>query len=317
MIDFEAKAKKINAVIVLPEANLDKRVYQVAKLLLSKKLSDIIVFGKKEDFDKSFNSPHCQIIDIESYPKKELAKQLYSLRQHKGLTQQKANSLIKNPIYFATMLLYNGLADGMVAGAYFSTSEIVLSALQIIKTKPTAKYVTASMLMIKNGQKPLLFGDVALIENPDANCLAEIAIANANFMDKVLGITPKVAMLSYSTCGSAKSEMVDKVAQATKIAQQKSDYLIDGEMQVDSALNKQIAEHKGATSQVAGDANVLIFPDLNAGNIAYKLVSNLAGYKAIGPIMLNLNKPVMDLSRGSSVEEILECVMLTKFLTQC
>ncbi len=310
------QAKKINATIILPEANADNRVYEACKIILKQKLAKIIVLGKAEQFDKSFKNKNCQIIDIDSYNRTDFSNQLFELRQHKGMTMQKATALVKKPLYFAMMLLKNNLADGLVAGACNTTADVLLPALQIIKAKQNKSVVTGSTLMIKNGCKPLLFGDVSLIENPTSDQLSEIAISNAEFMQNVMRLTPKVALLSYSTKGSAKNEMVTKVADAVKIANEKSNFLVDGEMQGDSALDKSTAYQKGVKSAVGGEANVLIFPDLNAGNIAYKLTSRLAGYTAIGPIMLNFNKPVNDLSRGSTVEEIVNTVVITKLLTQ-
>ncbi len=313
---MQQTAKQIDATIILPEANQDKRVYDACKMILKQKLANIIVFGKREQFEKSFYTPACQIVDIEAYNKADFAHQLFELRQNKGMTKQKANALVKKPLYFAMMMLYNNLADGVVAGACNTTADVLLPALQIIKTKPNKKFVTGSTLMLKDGCKPLLFGDVSLIENPDSETLAEIAISNAEFMQNVVKIEPKVALLSYSTKGSANNEMVTRVATATKLAQQNSKFMIDGEMQGDSALDLSTAKQKGVKSAVGGNANVLIFPDLNAGNIAYKLTSRLAGYTAVGPIMLNFKKPVNDLSRGSTVQEIVNTVIITKLQTQ-
>ena len=313
---MQQTAKQIDATIILPEANQDKRVYDACKMILNQKLANIIVFGKREQFDKSFYTPACQIVDIEAYNKADFAHQLFELRQSKGMTKQKANALVKKPLYFAMMMLYNNLADGVVAGACNTTADVLLPALQIIKTKPNKKLVTGSTLMLKDGCKPLLFGDVSLIENPDSETLAEIAISNAEFMQNVVKIEPKVALLSYSTKGSANNEMVTRVATATKLAQQNSKFMIDGEMQGDSALDLSTAKQKGVKSAVGGNANVLIFPDLNAGNIAYKLTSRLAGYTAVGPIMLNFKKPVNNLSRGSTVQEIVNTVIITKLQTQ-
>lgn len=308
------RAKNKDYTIVLPEANLDERVYKACEKILKEKLSKIIVFGKADDFSSNFKNSNCQIIDIENY--KDLAlfsSQLYELRKHKGMTEEDAKQLIKTPTYFAMMLVKNGLADGVVAGATYSTADVLRPALQIIKTKPNKKIVTGNMLMLKENCNPLVLGDVSLIEQPNSETLAEIAVANAEFMQNVIGLEPKVAMLSYSTKGSAKHEMVDKVIEATKLAQN-SGFKIDGEMQVDSALDIQTAHKKGITSEVGGNANVLIFPDLNAGNIGYKITARLGGYSAIGPIMLNFNKPVNDLSRGCTVDEIVQTVMITKLL---
>ena len=246
------QAKKNNATIILPEANADNRVYEACKIILKQKLAKIIVFGKAEQFDKSFKNKNCQIIDIDSYNRTDFSKQLFELRQHKGMTRQKATELVKKPLYFAMMLLKNNFADGLVAGACNTTADVLLPALQIIKAKQNKSVVTGSTLMIKNGCKPLLFGDVSLIENPTSDQLSEIAISNAEFMQNVMRLTPKVALLSYSTKGSAKNEMVTKVADAVKNANEKSNFLIDGEMQGDSALDKSTAYQKGVKSAVGG-----------------------------------------------------------------
>ena len=309
------KAKNETSTIVLPEANMDERVYVAAKNILKQKLAKIVVFGKEDEFDKSFHCENCQIIDIQNINNaQDFALQLYELRKHKGLTEQESADLIKNPIYYAVMMLQNNLADGIVAGAKFSTADILRPALQIIKTKPGKSIVTGNMLMIKKGVEPLIFADVSLVEDPSSEQLAEIAISNAEFMHNIIGNEPKVAMLSYSTKGSAKSAMVDKVVKATELAKQNSTYKIDGEMQADSALDVQTATRKGLKGGVKGDANVLVFPDLNAGNIGYKLVSRLGGYMAVGPIMLNFKKPVNDLSRGCTVDEIINTVCITSIM---
>ncbi len=308
------KSKKIDATIILPEANIDERVYKAAKILLENNLCKLIVFGTENEFDSTFKSKNCKIIDIKSFPNlKEFANQLYELRKDKGLTRFQAKKLISQPDYFSMMLLKNKIADGVVAGASWTTANTLRPALQIIKTKPGKSIVTGAMLMFKEGKTPLLFADISLIENPTSENLAEIAISSAEFYKKFVG-TPKVAMLSYSTNGSAKGELVKKVQDAVAIAKKSCNFLIDGEMQADSALDKQTAKKKGINSAVGGQANVLIFPDLNSGNIGYKLVSRLGGYTPVGPIMLNLNMPVNDLSRGCTVNEIVNTVLLTKIL---
>lgn len=313
--NLKQKARQINATIIMAEANIDKRVYEACKIVLKQKIANLIVFGKEEEFDPCFKTPACQIIDIDTYPKHDLAKMLFELRQNKGMTLQKANALLKQPIYFGMMLLKSGIGDGLVAGAVYKTAEVLLPALQIIKTKQGEQMVTGSVLLVKQNCEPLLFGDVSLIENPSSEQLASIAQSNAKFMQHVLGIEPKVAMLSYSTKGSAKSETVEKVQSATKLAQKLNFGLVDGEMQVDSAFDLATAKQKGITSAVGGHANVLIFPNLDAGNIGYKLTARLAKYQALGPIMLNFAKPVNDLSRGSNIEEIVNTIIITKLLT--
>ena len=202
------------------------------------------MFGKSEDYPKEFHTSKCEIIDLDSYDKTEFVSTLYELRRSKGMTIENAQTLLEDPVYFAMMMLKCGLADGVVAGAKYSTADVLRPALQIIKTKPSKKIVTGSMLMIKEGVRPLLFGDVSLIVDPTAEELAEIAIDNAELMEKLLGQTPKVAMLSYSTLGSAKGEKVEKVQSATRLAQANSKYFIDGEMQVDSALDLSTAKKK-------------------------------------------------------------------------
>ena len=303
---------------MLPEANQDVRVKLACETILKEKISSIIVFGKPEEFSPIFhNNSMCKIIDIENDENlSSFATQLYEMRKAKGLSQAEAQELVKQPTYFSMMLLKNNMADGVVAGAKYSTADVLRPGLQIIKTKPGKKSVTGGMLMIKKGCRPLFFSDVSLIPQPTSEELAEIAIASAEFMQKVVEVEPKVAMLSFSTKGSAKHDMVDKVQQATSIAQSRCSFVIDGEMQADSALDLATSQKKGITSSVGGNANVLIFPDLDAGNIGYKLVARLAGYEAIGPIMLNFNKPINDLSRGCTKQGIINTVIITKLLVE-
>lgn len=315
--ELTKRAKAIDATIILPEANLDSRVMQACEIIVKKNLSKIIVLGKESEFPLSLrNSKLCKIIDIDSYSEiDDLTNDLYELRKHKGLTIDEAKKLILDPAYFSCMLLKSGVADGLVAGAKWTTANTLRPALQIIKTKPTKSIVTGAMLMLKKGKEPKLFADISLNVNPTSEELSEIAISSAEFMQDVVKVEPRVALLSYSTHGSAQSDMVTKVANATQLAK-KSNFKIDGEMQADSALNIITAKKKGIKSEVGGHANVLIFPDLNAGNIGYKMVAYFGEYRAIGPIMLNFNKPVNDLSRGCTTSEIVDTVVITKLLTQ-
>lgn len=315
--DLKKLANKKFATIILPEANIDERIRQACIRLLKEGTTKLIVFGAIEGLTKEFLSENCEIIDIENDPRLEdFASQLYEIRMHKGMTIEEAKELIKTPAYFSMLLLKNNYADGLVAGAKWTTADTLRPALQIIKCKPGKSSVVGSILMLKKGMEPLVYTDVSLIENPDKEQLAEIAISGAEFMDKVIGNEPKVALLSYSTYGSAKSDMVDKVRQATEIAKSKSDYLIDGEMQGDSALEMDTAKKKCPASKVAGQANVLVFPELDAGNIAYKLTAYFGGVQAVGPIMLNFAKPINDLSRGSTVDEIVNTVYITKLMCE-
>lgn len=306
------KAKRKRGKIILPEAREDKRVYNACKKILKEGLAEIVVFGNVNDFDQTFKTKACTIIDINTDSRLEqFANQLYKLRAHKGVTLEQAQQLVLTPAYFACMMLYNNMADGLVAGAKWTTANTLRPALQIIKTKPNKNLVAGVMLMIKENCIPLVYGDISLNVNPTAEELAQIAVSSAEFYKSIVSTQPRVAMLSYSTNGSAKSELVDKVKTATEIAK-KSSYLIDGEMQGDAALDPTVAKTKFKESKVAGRANVLIFPDLDAGNIAYKLTSRLAGYTAVGPIMLNFNKPVNDLSRGCAEDEIVLTTCITK-----
>lgn len=224
---------------------------------------------------------------------------------------------MKDPMYFGVMLVYKGLADGMVSGAIHSTADTLRPALQILKTAPGVKLVSSFFIMVvpnceygENGV--FVYADAGLNPNPTAEELADIAITSAKSFEALVGKTPKVAMLSYSTKGSAKSEMVDKVVEATRIAKEKApDILIDGELQADAAIVPSVAKLKAPGSPVAGQANVLIFPDLDAGNIAYKLTERLAKAEAYGPITQGIAKPVNDLSRGCKAEDIVGVIAIT------
>lgn len=306
--------ESINAkgVILLPEANIDERVRTACEFVIKNKLCDIAVLGKAKEMP---TLKSCKFYDIEDEELQEtLANQLYDLRKSKGTTLEDAKELIKLPQYFSMMLLHTGMVDGVVAGAKWSTADVLRPALQIIKTKPGKTICVGTMIMIKKNEKPLLFSDISLNLDPTSEQLAEIAVSSAEFMKNVLNIEPKVAMLSYSTKGSGKGEMVDKVVKATEIAKQSSNFAIEGEMQADVALDIITAKNKNFENEVSGKANVLVFPDINAGNIGYKLVARLGKYLALGPIILNLNKPVNDLSRGCNVEEIIYTTCITKLL---
>lgn len=309
-----AKAKK--GKIILPETLVDERIMQALEKIVETDLTDVVVFGREENY-KEFvrKSDRVTIIDIDAYPQLEdMATALYELRKQKGLTLDEARELIKKPIYFSCMMLKLNLADGIVAGAKYTTADTLRPALQIVKTEEGKNIVAGSVLLIRE-QAPdlLLFCDAGLNENPTSEQLVDIAIGGADFIKNVINREPKVAFLSYSTMGSAKNELVEKVQLATKLAKDKNTgYLIDGEMQFDCAIDKATAIRKGVNSPVGGEANVMVFPDLNAGNISYKIASRLGGYLAIGPIMVNFKKPVNDLSRGCSVDEIVLTVAITK-----
>ena len=306
-------AKQTKGTILLPEAIDDERIKTACELILTHQFGKIAVLGKPEQFGELFQTPNCTFIDPEDEMLKEkLAKRLVMIRRRKGMTLDKAKELIKTPQYFSMMLLKEQMVDGVVAGAKWTTADVLRPALQIIKTKEDKTICVGAMLMLKENANPLVLSDVSLNLNPDSKQLAEIAVASAEFMKDIVKVDPKVAMLSYSTNGSGKGEMVDKVRVATEIAKAKSTFKIEGEMQADVALNIETAKNKKCKNAVAGKANVLVFPDINAGNIGYKLVAKLGGYQAIGPIILNFNKPVNDLSRGCSVDEIVYTTCITR-----
>ncbi len=323
--EIKKKAKSNKMKIVLPEGT-DLRVLTAASIAAQEGLAEIILVGKKEDIIKAAGNidlSQVNIIDVETAEKREeYTQSFYELRKSKGLTIEQAEELLKDPVYFGNMMIKHSDADGLVSGAIHSTADTLRPALQIIKTAPGTNLVSSFFIMVipncEYGQDGVfLFSDCGLNENPNAEQLSEIAISSAHSMKALLGITPIVAMLSYSTYGSANSELTQKVVQATTLAKQKApDLLIDGEMQVDAALVASTAKLKAPNSAVAGQANVLIFPDLNAGNIGYKLTERLAKAQAYGPITQGLAKPINDLSRGCKAEDIVGVIAMTAVQAQ-
>jgi len=247
----------------------------------------------------------------------KFADELYELRKAKGMTPEKALETVQNNLYYGVMMVKLGLADGMVAGAVNSTSNVLRPCLQILKTAPGTKLVSAFFVMVvpdcEYGEKgAFIFADSGLNEDPDADAVSEIAISSAKSFRTLLEAEPKVAMLSYSSYGSAKSPLVEKMQQATALAKEKAPELaLDGELQLDAAIVPEIGKSKAPGSPIAGEANVLVFPDLNAGNIGYKLTQRLAKAEAYGPITQGIAKPVNDLSRGCSAEDIMGVVAIT------
>jgi len=322
---MKKKARADKKRIILPEA-LDLRVIQAASTALQEGLSDIILIGNKAEILRiagDIDLTGAIIIDSETAEKRtEYSTAFYELRKAKGMTLEKATEMMKDPVYFGMMMLKQGDADGLISGAVHSTADTLRPALQIVKAARDAKLVSSCFIMdvpnCEYGQDGvLLFSDCALNEDPNAEQLSEIAIASARTMQSLLGIKPIVAMLSYSTFGSAKSVLTEKVVEAAKLAKQKApDLLIDGEMQVDAALVKRVADLKAPNSLVAAHANVLIFPDINAGNIGYKLTERLAKATAYGPITQGLAKPINDLSRGCKAEDIVGVIAITAVQAQ-
>lgn len=314
------KGKESKKTIVLPESN-DIRILEAAEKIVKMDFANIILIGNKEEIKKvkeDFSFDLVNIIDpLTSDKYNELVNILWELRKEKGMTKEQAQELLKDNVYFGMMLLKSGSADGLVSGACHSTADTLRPALQIIKTCPNTKLVSSFFLMeLSNsnyGQDGmLLFSDCGLVENPDAEQLSEIALASATSWGQLMKTEPKIAMLSYSTKGSASGELVDKVVKATNLVQTKAPQLIvDGELQVDAAIVENVARSKAPNSPVKGQANILIFPDLQAGNIGYKLVQRLANANAYGPITQGLALPVNDLSRGCNVDDIVGVVAIT------
>ena len=319
--EIKNRAKKDIKTIVLPEASDLRTIEATANVLkkgYDKMISNIEEEIRKLAKDNNFDISKAKIINpINSDKYNIYVEKFYELRKEKGLTLEKAKELLLDPVYFGMMMVKMEEADGLVSGAIHSSSDTLRPALQILKTAPGTKLVSAFFLMVvpnceygENGT--FIFGDSGLNENPDSDKLSEIAISSAKSFKQLTGKTAKVAMLSYSTMGSAHSELTEKVVEATKLVKQKCpDLIVDGELQLDAAIIPEVAKSKAPESKVAGNANVLIFPDLNAGNIGYKLVQRLAKAEAYGPLCQGIAKPVNDLSRGCSAKDILGVVAIT------
>lgn len=289
--------------IILTETE-DKRIQEAKKIISDQKIADILFV------DNNFINQHQDLYQ-------DFSQDLFQMRQSKGLTFEQAQQFLLKPIYFGTMMVKKNMADGLVAGANTTTQETFRPALQIIKAKPPQNFVSSFFIIQSPAtnfghQGTFIFADCGLNINPDAQQLAQITIQSAESFKTLIGAEPKIAMLSYSTNGSSNGETVDKVKQATQIVKTLNpDLVIDGEIQVDAAIVPQITQIKNPNSPLQGQANILIFPDLNSGNISYKLLERLGGVRAFGPLAQGLNQPINDLSRGCSVDDIVTTVAIT------
>lgn len=314
------RAKQSIKTIVLPESE-DERVLKAARMIKDQEIAKVILVGDKLQAFRKAKIAGVSIEDIEfitpveSEHYEEFVHYLYDLRKEKGMTVNMAREYVLDPVYFGVIMVKLGFADGLVSGACHSTADTLRPALQIVKAKTGTKLVSSFFLMeIENSkyEKEYIFSDCGLIPNPDKTDLAEIAILANDTYKLLIGNEPKVALLSYSTLGSAKSDSTTKVMEAKNIVNNlRPDIVIDGELQLDAALDEKVAGLKAPTSHVAGAANVLIFPNLDSGNIGYKLVERFAGANAYGPITQGLAKPINDLSRGCKAEDIVGVVAIT------
>lgn len=317
---IKERAKADKKTIVLAEGE-EMRTVVAADKILKEGIANVILLGNKDkiaELAKGLDISAATVIDpLTDERRGDFAEKFYEMRKAKGMTPEKAEETLKSVLYYGVMMVKEGLADGMVAGAVNATSNVLRPCLQILKTAPGTKLVSAFFVMVVpdceygyNGT--FIYADSGLNENPDADAVSEIAISSAKSFNDLIEADPVIAMMSYSTYGSAKSELVDKMVLATKLAKEKRpDLLLDGELQADAAIVPEIGQSKAPGSPVAGKANVLVFPDLNVGNIAYKLTQRLAKAEAYGPITQGIAKPVNDLSRGCSADDIVGVCAIT------
>ena len=313
--EIRTKAKERKKTVVLPESH-DNRVLIAAEKIISEQIANVITIGNEDKIEQrakelGVNLSGVRIIEPEKSDKfSDFVNFFFNLRKHKGITYDQAKETMKRDLYFGAMLVREGYADASVAGSTASTGDVLRAAFQVVGMREDVSIVSSFFLMVFPDRN-FSFADSAVVPNPTAEQLADIAITTAENHKILTGEEPYVAMLSFSTKGSAKHELIDKVIKATKLAQQKRpDLHIDGELQFDAAIVDSVGQRKAPGSEVAGRANVLIFPDLNAGNIGYKIAQRLGGAEAIGPIVQGLKKPLFDLSRGCSDEDIVNTVAI-------
>ena len=317
------RAKADKQRIVLPEGT-EERTLKAANQILTDGVADLILLGNVEEIQEKArewglgNISKATLIDPQNSEKsEEYAQMLFELRKKKGMTLEEARKKVTDPLYYGCMIIKSGEADGQLAGARNTTGDVLRPALQIIKTAPGITCVSGAMLLLTHAPEcgdngVLVMGDVAVTPVPDANQLAQIAICTARTAKAVAGIEPRVAMLSFSTHGSAKHEVVDKVVDATRIAHEMDpELLLDGELQADAALVPSVGASKAPGSPIAGKANVLVVPSLEVGNIGYKLVQRLGHATAVGPILQGIARPVNDLSRGCSIDDVYKMIAIT------
>ena len=324
---IKERAKKEIKTIVLPEAT-DVRILEAAQIVKNEGYAKVILVGKEEVIkqkakEKGIDIGNTLIIDpAKAENINEYAQILYELRKAKGMTEEQAYQLVLDPVYYGMIMVKQNEADGLVSGAAHSTADTLRPALQILRTSPGTKLVSAFFVMVvpdceygANGT--FVFADSGLNEEPNPEALSEIAISSSKSFEQLVGEQAKVAMLSYSTYGSAHSASTEKVIEATKLVKEKApDLMVDGELQLDAAIIPEIAASKAKGSKVAGQANVLVFPDLGAGNIGYKLVQRLAKAEAYGPLCQGIAKPVNDLSRGCSSQDVAGVIAITAVQAQ-